>query len=404
MSVNDKGILAVVGSSAAIFWPGALIFGFPGVMGPLWQEMFQVGRGAIGNVLFFVLAAVGIFMFLVGRWQERYGTRAMIASGVVICGISVNIVAHASSVFALYVWAFLTGVSSCFVLIPALTTVQRWYPQNRGLASGVVNLVFGLSAAVMTPLFAYMLSSIGYVSMINAISILALATGLAAASIAKAPEIATFQAGRSSGTKLAAALGGVTSLTVQESVRTRSFWYLWTTWAMMGAAGIAMVTLSTTYGLSKGLALESAVLILMAFNITNGTGRLVAGYLSDVIGRNLTMSTAFFAAGFAYFVLPQACSLAACAILAAVVGFAFGTLFSVSAPLVTDCFGLDHFGAIFGLVFTAYGFVAGALGPSLGGRLLDVTGGDHFLVFLYLGAFCILSGLCIRLVESPNQV
>jgi OFA family oxalate/formate antiporter-like MFS transporter len=173
---------------------------------------------------------------------------------------------------------------------------------------------------------------------------------------------------------------------------------------MMGAAGIAMVTLSTTYGLSKGLALESAVLILMAFNITNGTGRLVAGYLSDVIGRNLTMSTAFFAAGFAYFVLPSASSLAACAILAAVVGFAFGTLFSVSAPLVTDCFGLDHFGAIFGLVFTAYGFVAGALGPSLGGRLLDVTGGDYFLVFLYLGAFCILSGLCIRLVESPNQV
>jgi OFA family oxalate/formate antiporter-like MFS transporter len=217
LSVNDKGIFAVVGSSAAIFWPGALIFGFPGVMAPLWQEMFQVGRGAIGNVLFFVLAAVGIFMFLVGRWQERYGTRAMIASGVIICGLSVNIVAHASSVFTLYVWAFLTGVSSCFVLIPALTTVQRWYPQNRGLASGVVNLVFGLSAAVMTPLFAYMLSSIGYVSMINAISILALATGLAAASIAKAPEMATFQAGRSSGTKLAAA-SGVTSLTVQESV------------------------------------------------------------------------------------------------------------------------------------------------------------------------------------------
>ena len=364
MSVNDKGIFAVVGCSAAIFWPGALIFGFPGVMGPLWQEMFQVGRGAIGNVLFFVLAAVGIFMFLVGRWQERYGTRAMIASGVVICGLSVNIVAHASSVFALYVWAFLTGVSSCFVLIPALTTVQRWYPQNRGLASGVVNLVFGLSAAVMTPLFAYMLSPIGYVSMINAISILALATGLAAASIAKAPEMATFQAGRSSGTKLAAS-SGVTSLTVQESVRTRSFWYLWTTWAMMGAAGIAMVTLSTTYGLSKGFALESAVLILMAFNITNGTGRLVAGYLSDVIGRNLTMSTAFFAAGFAYFVLPSASSLAACAILAAVVGFAFGTLFSVSAPLVTDCFGLRHFGPISGL----HRLLASLLGPSLSSYL-----------------------------------
>ncbi len=403
MSGNEKGTLAVVGSSAAIFWPGALIFGFPGVMAPLWQEMFHVGRGAIGNILFFVLAAVGIFMFLVGRWQERYGTRAMIASGVIICGLSVNIAAHASSLFMLYVWAFLTGVSSCFVLIPALTTVQRWYPLKRGLVSGIVNLVFGLSAAIMTPLFVYMLTSIGYVPMITTISILSLATGLAAASLAKGPEMATFQAGRSSETMPKGTVGPGASLTVQESVRTRSFWSLWVTWAMMGAAGIAMVTLSTIYGLSKGFPLESAVLILMAFNITNGTGRLVAGYLSDVIGRNLTMSTAFFAAGFAYFVLPSASSLTACAILAAVVGFAFGTLFSVSAPLVTDCFGLEHFGAIFGLVFTAYGFVAGALGPSLGGRLLDVTGGDYFVVFLYLGVFCVLSGLCIRFVVPPVQ-
>ncbi len=404
MSGNEKGILAVFGCSMAIFWPGALIFGFPGVMGPHWQEMFQVGRGAIGNILFFVLAAVGVFMFLVGRWQERYGPRAMIASGVIICGFSVIIVARASSVFMLYAWAFLTGVSSCFVLIPALTTVQRWYPQKRGLASGIVNLFFGLSAAIMTPLFAYMLKSIGYVPMITTVSILALTTGLAAAYLAKPPEMANSPEGRSSGLKLEGAVGPGPSFSVQESVRTRSFWSLWVTWAMMGAAGIAMVTLSTSYGLSKGFALESAVIILTAFNITNGTGRLVTGYFSDIIGRNLTMSTTFFAAGFAYFILPHANSLAACAILAAVVGFAFGTLFSVSAPLVTDCFGLEHFGAIFGLVFTAYGFVAGALGPSLGGHLLDVTGGDYFVVFLYLGVFCVLSGLCIRLVVPPGQV
>ncbi|HII07387.1 MAG TPA: OFA family MFS transporter, partial [Methanotrichaceae archaeon] len=322
----------------------------------------------------------------------------------IICGLSIIIVAYASSVFMLYIWGFLIGVSSCFILIPALTTVQWWYPQKRGLVSGIVNLVFGLSAAIMSPLFGYMLKSIGYVPMIYTISVLALVTGLTAAYLAKAPEMATSPAGRSSGTKLAGAVGLGTSLSVQESVRTRSFWSLWATWAMMGAAGIAMVTLSTSYGLSKGFSLESAVIILTAFNITNGTGRLVTGYLYDIIGRNLTMSTTFFAAGFAYFILPHASSLAACAILAAVVGFAFGALFAVSAPLVTDCFGLEHFGAIFGLIFTAYGFVAGALGPSLGGYLLDVTGGDYFVVFLYLGIFCVLSGLCIRFVVPPNQV
>ena len=75
MTGSRRGVVAVLGCALAIFWPGALIFGFPGVMGPYWQEMFGVGRGAIGNILFFVLAALGVFMFFVGRWQEKVGDR-----------------------------------------------------------------------------------------------------------------------------------------------------------------------------------------------------------------------------------------------------------------------------------------------------------------------------------------
>jgi len=116
------------------------------------------------------------------------------------------------------------------------------------------------------------------------------------------------------------------------------------------------------------------------------------------------MSLSFLAAGLAYFVLPWVSGLASCALLAAVVGFSFGTLFSVSAPLVADCFGLDHFGAIFGLTFAAYGFVAEPLGPTLSGYLLDRTGDNFFLVFLYLGLFCLLAALCIRQVVPPQSV
>ena len=164
-----------------------------------------------------------------------------------------------------------------------------------------------------------------------------------------------------------------------------------------------MVTLSTVYGLSKGLTMESAVVILTAFNITNGGSRIIMGFLSDRVGRNLAMSLTFLAAGAAYFLLPYSNTLFVLAFLAAVIGFAFGTLFAVSAPLATDCFGLKHFGAIFGLVFTAYGFVSGILGPSLSGYLLDITKGNFLLVFTYLGIFCILSGIFIRWVTPPSE-
>jgi len=191
------------------------------------------------------------------------------------------------------------------------------------------------------------------------------------------------------------------SLTVQESLHARGFWFLWITWAFAGAAGVAMVTLSTAWGLSRGFGLESAIIILTAFNLTNGVGRLFSGYFSDIVGRNRIMSATFLAAEIAYFVLPWAGGLVASAFLASVVGFAFGTLFAVSAPLVADCFGLEHFGAIFGLAFAAYGFVAGPLGPTLAGYLLDATGSDFFPFFLYLGIFCLLSAGFIRFVVPP---
>ena len=149
--------------------------------------------------------------------------------------------------------------------------------------------------------------------------------------------------------------------------------------------------------------MHSAVLILTVFNITNGGSRFIMGSLSDLVGRNLAISLTFLAAGAAYLILPHANSLALSAFLASLVGFAFGTLFAVSAPLTTDCFGLKHFGAIFGLVFTAYGFFSGVLGPSLSGYLLDITDGNFFIVFTYLGVFCILSGILIRFVTPPRR-
>lgn len=400
---NKRAVLAVVGSSIAIFWPGALIFGFPGVMGPYWQKVFQVGRGAIGNTLFFVLAAVGLFMFFVGRWQERYGIKRMITIGAILCGLSLLILSLASHLYMLYVWAFITGTSSCFIYIPALTSVQRWYPKRRGLVSGIVNLMFGFSAALMSPVFSYLFKTMGYLPMNMLIGIIALLVGIIAAQFTEGPE--SVQSTEQPGSKgqVKSPVGVSESLTVRESLRTKSFWFLWLTWAFQGAAGIAMVTLSTAFGLSAGFPMESAVLILTAFNVTNGLGRIAMGYLSDFIGRRPAMSVTFLAAGGAYFAMPHVNNLMALTILAAIIGFAFGTLFAVSAPLATDCFGLKHFGAIFGLVFTAYGFVSGALGPSLSGYLLDVTHGNFVFVFAYLGIFCFLSGIFIWFVVRPDR-
>jgi OFA family oxalate/formate antiporter-like MFS transporter len=141
----------------------------------------------------------------------------------------------------------------------------------------------------------------------------------------------------------------------------------------------------------------------MAFNVTNGASRLISGFLSDLIGRKPTLIAAFIVAGLAYLFMDRAESLLLWTLLAAAIGYAFGTLFAVSAPLVGECFGMDHFGAIIGVVFTAYGFVSGVIGPWLSGYLLDASGGDFALVFIYLGIFYLLAAVMIFLTQPKVE-
>ena len=242
-----------------------------------------------------------------------------------------------------------------------------------------MNLVFGLSASPMSPVFNKMLSSMGPVSTTVIIGVLALATGLAVSPFMRVPEEDQAPA---AGAKIGPSTLG-RSLTVSEAVRTRNFWFMWLSWALAGGAGFAMVTLSTLFGLKMGLSMEQAVLILAAYGLMNGLSRIISGYLSDHIGRKLTMVSAFAIGGCAYILMPHAGGLILWALMAACVAYAFGTLFAVSAAMATDCFGLKHFGAIYGLIFTAYGFFAGPLGPWLGGIILDVTGGHFTICLLY---------------------
>ncbi len=286
-----------------------------------------------------------------------------------------------------------------FILIPALTVAQQWYPLRRGLASGLVNLAFGLSAAVMSPVVGHWLQALGYRPLTRLLGICALVTGFVAASFLRRPTAAPVP---TSGTAKGHLADPNRVVTMRQTLQTRAFWCLWLVCGLAGAAGIATVTLSTTFGMAQGLRLEQAVLILTGFNVTNGASRLITGHLSDAIGRRLTMGLTFAAAGLGYVLLPQVTGLGSWMVAAAVVGFAFGTLFAVSAPLIVDCFGMARFGAVFGLVFTAYAFVAGPLEPWLSGYILDQTDGNFTLVFTYLGSLCLVSAFLIRYVRPAK--
>jgi len=378
MPAKSHRVVILIACACAIFWPGSFIFALPGVLRQHWQQDFAASGGAVGGTVLFILAGATCFMYPCGRWQEKYGPRRLASIGAVMCGGSVVWLSQADGMTDVNVWAFLVGAASAFVYLPGLTVVQRWYPERRGLVAGFFNMAFGLSAAVMSPVFSFLLLKWGYNVLTLAAGCAALAIGLTASALIR------FPAGDPLVSTSAASVYR-TSRRVGEALKSREFWCLWLTWVFAGAAGASMLVLATGFGLSSGLNLARAVVLLTAFNLTNGCGRLISGYFSDRIGRTYTMAISFAAASVAYLIMPHVTVPWLWAALTAVIGFAFGTLFAVSGPLAVDCFGMAHFGAIFGLIFTAYGFLSGPLGPWLSGHILDVTRGNYTLVFSYLG-------------------
>jgi len=404
---NRRGIIAIIGSCMGILWSGAMVFAYPGLMGSYWREIYAVDAGATGTVMTLLLFSLGIFMFFGGKWHMKLGTGKCMLIGAAIMVVALLCLNFARDMTLVYAFGFLNGASSCFIYGPGLTTAQNWFPNKRGLSTGILNLVFGISGAIMVPIMNALLQNYGYVRMNYILMALMAVTFVIASRLTEMPDKSNMSLeekeahaklleevkNAKSGRKMAE------SKTVGEALHTKQFWIIWLVWCFMGAAGISMVGLSAAYAVKLGL---SAVVVLAAFNFANGISRIIAGIMSDYIGRNLTGAITFAVAAAAYFMLPKSTSIVSVSVLAACVGFAFGTLFAITAPLATDLFGLNNFGMIFGLIFTAYGFVGGMAGPALAGFVLRITGENYAPVFIYLSVFCLLATVLIMLAK-PNE-
>ncbi len=417
--LSRVSLLALLGAGVSTFFSGAMIFALPGVLRGTWAAQVTGGdEGPLGWVMTFVVVSLGVFTFFAGKWHMRLGTRKTYAIGtaiLVVCCLLLIALPH--SLWALYLWGFLNGTGSCFVYGPSLAVVQHYYPHKRGLATGFVNLMFGGSGAVMAPIFGLMIKKLGYVGLNWSLIALLCVFNAFSIAVTQLPDRAGLRPGVLAALKARhesvrndpnATLGR--DAEVKDAVKSAPFRWIWVAWAFMGAAGVSMVTLSTAYGASfasKGLTVEQAaglgILLLSCYNITNGVSRIIAGAVSDKIGRNTLGCVTFVAAALGYLALPFTTSQVLLAIEVALVGFAFGTLFAITSPLATDLFGLKNFGTIFGSIFTAYGFVGGIIGPLLASYVLAATGSNFTVVFIYLAVFCAIAAAAIMLAKTAGE-
>jgi len=194
-----------------------------------------------------------------------------------------------------------------------------------------------------------------------------------------------------------------------EILRSPLFYLLWTMYAFAAGAGLMIIGNITT--IAKLGKIEAGFILVALLAIGNAAGRIIAGMLSDRIGRLWTMFIIFlFQAGLMMVLRTGLIDMTAFIIVSMLLGFNYGACLSVFPSAVKDNFGLKNFGINYGLVFTAWG-VGGSVFPLFAGKLFEAakkSTGTGSYNDAYLTAACVLvlaAGLTFvtRTVEQRHK-
>jgi OFA family oxalate/formate antiporter-like MFS transporter len=165
-------------------------------------------------------------------------------------------------------------------------------------------------------------------------------------------------------------------------LKTWQFYLLWFMYACGAGAGLMIISVAKEIG--KGAAVGVALVTGLA--IGNGAGRIIAGLLSDKIGRKASMCGFFVLQACLVFLLSMGNggnvlgSGAALVIMAAIIGANYGANLSLFPSVTKDFYGLKNFGTNYGLVFTAWG-IGGYMLARVAGKVYDRTDSFNFAYY-----------------------
>ena len=345
-----------------------------------WEKLFTQLPFTFG------LAFFAIAMIFAGRWQDRVGPKKVATVGGILLGIGyllagfVDIIAPSNELLG-FIWLASTygiigGVGIGFAYVCPIATLVKWFPDYKGLITGVAVAGFGLGAFFLLYIEEFLILSIGNGNIGLAfwvLGILFLIIVVVSAQYLINPPKGWTPAGFTpQPTKMT--IKGKKDYEPLEMIKTPQFWLLWGMFILAASAGLMTIGNVTTFignTLENQGILEYSVLAVTAGSllaIFNSAGRIVWGAVSDRLGRIITMILMFGTLGVAMFFFGIQTEYLLLLIGACTIGFCFGGNFALFPSATDDYFGTKNLGRNYGIVFTAYG-IAGALGPFIAGIL-----------------------------------
>lgn len=327
----------------------------------------------------FTLALVflGAGTVIGGLWQDRVGPRRVATVAGILYGLGYMVAAAAISRHSLFGMYFGYGALSGFGMgmgyICPVATLVKWFPDRRGLMTGVAVCGYGAGALVMSPIVAREIPSMGLSATFLSLGIVYLIVVVLAAQFFQNPP----QGWRPAGWVPDSAVSKAAStydFTVKQAMSTPQFWLLWVMLFLNVSAGIMIISQASPMAQQLlGITPVTAAGIVGVISIFNGLGRIFWAAVSDYIGRAQVYFLLFLINASVFFALPRLHTLTLFTAAVALVGFCYGGGFGTMPSFTADFFGAKYMGGIYGWILLAWG--AGAVpSPILIARVRQTTG------------------------------
>ena len=355
-----------------------------------------------------------VFCFVMvpaGRMQDKLGPRIVASLGGVLVGVGM-IVASFTTTTAGFVLGFgvLAGAGIGFGYASATPPAVKWFPAAKtGMIAGIVVSGFGLASVYAAPLATWLISTWDLQVAMCSLGIAFLVVVVGLAQLLRVPPKGFIPAG-SPPQQPKTANSKKEEFTPGEMMRTWQFWSLWFMYACGAGAGLMIISVAKKLGAS----VQVGTFFVVFLAVGNGGGRILAGMLSDKLGRKATLAGFLLFQAVLVLLLTAAAtggsvfnSALALTILAALTGANYGSNLALFPAFTKDFYGLKNFGVNYGLVFTAWG-VGGFMLAKLAGWVYDGVivaswKGSFDFAFYTSATLLVLAAVVAFFMKAPHH-
>ncbi|WP_026859126.1 L-lactate MFS transporter [Jeotgalicoccus psychrophilus] len=337
-------------------------------------------------ILFLGLSAAFMGHFVEAKGPRKSGLVSTIffAAGMITAGFGIQL----EMLWLLYVgYGVLGGIGLGIGYITPVSTLVKWFPDRRGMATGLAIMGFGFAAMIASPLMRTLIESVGIPNTFFILGAIYFTVMLVSSLYLERPPEGYHPKGVVIDESAATVSKDLAQLTANEAIKTKRFYFMWLMLFINVTCGIAILAVASPMGVEiAGLSAGAAAFMVGIMGVFNGAGRLIWASISDYIGRT-NLYTLFFILQIGIFaVLPFTTNALLFQLLLFVMISCYGGGFSAIPAYIGDIFGTKQLGAIHGYILTAWA-AAGLAGPFIVARIYESTQSYAWSLYIFAGLF-----------------